>query len=29
VHPLDLGEPYRGAVVAEAPSASLRHFRWG
>ena len=29
VHPLDLGEPYRGAVVAETPSASLRHFRWG
>src|SRR6266446_7040111 len=29
VHPLDLGEPYRGALVAEGPSASLRHFRWG
>jgi 4'-phosphopantetheinyl transferase len=29
VHPLDLGEPYRGAAVAEAPTASLRHFRWG
>jgi len=29
VHPLDLGEPYRGALVAEAPSASVRHFLWG
>jgi 4'-phosphopantetheinyl transferase len=29
VHPLEVGEPYRGALVAEMPRASLRHFRWG
>lgn len=28
VHPLDVGEPYRGAVVAEAPSIALRHYSW-
>jgi 4'-phosphopantetheinyl transferase len=28
VHPLDLGEPYRGAVIAEAPRVGLRHYRW-
>jgi 4'-phosphopantetheinyl transferase len=29
VHPLDVGDPYRGALVAEMPQASLRHYRWG
>jgi 4'-phosphopantetheinyl transferase len=28
VHPLDVGDPYRGAVVIDAPRASLRHYRW-
>ena len=28
VHPLDLGEPYRGAVIAEAPAAKLSLWRW-
>ena len=28
VHPLEVGDPYRGAVVAESPSASLRCYRW-
>jgi 4'-phosphopantetheinyl transferase len=29
VHPLDVGDPYRGALVAEMPRAALRHYRWG
>jgi 4'-phosphopantetheinyl transferase len=29
VHPLDVGEPYRGALVAEMPRAALRQYRWG
>jgi len=29
VHPLDVGERYRGALVAEMPRASLRQYRWG
>ena len=29
VHPLDVGEPYRGALVAEMPGAALRQYRWG
>ena len=28
LHPLDLGDPYRGAVFVEMPRASLRHYRW-
>jgi len=28
VHPLDLGETYRGAMIAEAPRVALRHYRW-
>jgi len=28
VHPLEIGDPYRGAVIAEAPRAALRHYRW-
>jgi 4'-phosphopantetheinyl transferase len=28
VHPLDVGDPYRAALVVEAPEASLRFYRW-
>lgn len=28
VHPLDPGAPYRAAVVAEAPSLTIRQFAW-
>jgi 4'-phosphopantetheinyl transferase len=28
VHPLEPAEPYRAALVAEAPQVSLRHLRW-
>jgi 4'-phosphopantetheinyl transferase len=28
VHPLDVGDPYRGALLVEAPRASLRHYLW-
>jgi 4'-phosphopantetheinyl transferase len=28
VHPLDVGDPYRGALVAEEPLPSLRHYLW-
>jgi 4'-phosphopantetheinyl transferase len=28
VQPLDVGDPYRGALVAEAPRVSLRLYRW-
>jgi 4'-phosphopantetheinyl transferase len=29
VHPIDVGDPYRAALVAEAPSATLHLYRWG
>ena len=28
VHPLELGDPYRGAAIAEAPRISIRCHRW-
>jgi 4'-phosphopantetheinyl transferase len=28
VHPLDVGDPYRAALVVEAPTARLRFYRW-
>ena len=28
VHPLDVGDPYRAAVIVEQPRASLRCYRW-
>jgi len=28
VHPLDVGDPYRAAVVVEAPEVSTRTYRW-
>ncbi|MGZ6123552.1 MAG: 4'-phosphopantetheinyl transferase family protein, partial [Myxococcales bacterium] len=28
VHPLDVGDPYRAAVVVEAPRPVLLHYRW-
>ncbi len=28
VHPLEVGDPYRAALVVEAPRVSLRRFRW-